>query len=132
MARLILDTGVLIEAAHQRLDLASVIANDDVALPAIVLTEYLVGVDIDRDESRRDAQRTFLDAVLMTTPVEDYTRKVVPHHVELLAYARRAGKPRSSLDMIVAATARASGRTLLTTVPKAAFEDLPGVEVRVL
>jgi tRNA(fMet)-specific endonuclease VapC len=132
VARLILDTGVLINAVHRRLDLASLMAQNDVAIPAVTLTEYLAGVDIDPDESRRATQRAFLDALLVATPVEDYTRKVVPHHVELLAHTRRSGRPRGALDLIIAAIARATDRTLLTTDAKAGFDELPGVQARVI
>jgi tRNA(fMet)-specific endonuclease VapC len=132
VARVILDTGVLISAVRKRIDLGSLIARDDVVLPAIVLTEYLLAVDIDPDESRRATQRAFLDTLLTAMPVADYTAKVVPHHVELLAHARRTGRPRGAADMMIAATSRATDRTLLTTDGKASFDDLPGVNVRVV
>lgn len=132
MARLILDTGVLVGAVRRRIDLATLIAHDDVALPTVVLTEYLVGVEADPVEARRVAQRAFLDAVLTATPLEDYTTRVVPHHVELLQYTRRTGRSRGSIDLIIAATARATDRTLLTTDARAGFDDLPGVDARVL
>jgi len=132
VARVILDSGALVYAARRRLDLASLIAQDDIALAAIALTEYLAGVELDPDESRRAVQRAFLDAILTVTPVEDYTVKVVPHHVELLTHARRTGRPRGALDLIIAAIARASDRTLLTTDSKAGFDELPGVRSRLL
>jgi tRNA(fMet)-specific endonuclease VapC len=132
VARLILDTGVLINAARKQLDLGALVARDDVVIPAIVLTEYLVGTGIDPDEFRRSAQRAYLDAVLTVMPVQDYTAKVVPHHVELVTHTRRLGRPRGTLDLIIAATARATDRTLLTTDSAAGFDDLPGVTARVL
>lgn len=60
----------------------------------------------------------------------DYTTDDAPHHAELVAHVRRAGRPRGALDLIIAATARATRRTLLTTDRRAGFEDLPGVAVR--
>jgi hypothetical protein len=53
VAKLILYTGVLIDAVRRRLDLARLVAQDDIALPAIALTEYVAGVEIDPDASRR-------------------------------------------------------------------------------
>ncbi len=41
MARLILDSGVLVAGARGRLDLGALTDEDDVALPAVVLAEYL-------------------------------------------------------------------------------------------
>lgn len=48
-------------------------------------------------------------------------------HARLLAHVRRAGKPRGAHDLIIAATAAATARTLVTFDGKAAFDDLPGV-----
>ena len=47
MARAILDTGVLVASVRGRLDAAAFAAEDDVALPAVVLAEYLTGVELD-------------------------------------------------------------------------------------
>jgi tRNA(fMet)-specific endonuclease VapC len=60
-------------------------------------------------------------------PVEDYTADVARVHARLLAHVRTEGKPRGAHDLIIAATAAATARTLLTTDGKAAFDDLPGV-----
>jgi len=98
------------------------------ALPA----EYLAGVLRDDDHGRRAAQRAFLDEVLVTVPVEDYDPTVAKHHAELLAHVLRAGQPRGAHDLIIAATARATGRTLLTTDERARFPELPDVSVRVI
>jgi tRNA(fMet)-specific endonuclease VapC len=132
VARVILDSGVLVAGARGRLDVAALTDEDDVALPAIVLAEYLTGVLLDHDHHRRAAQRAFLDDVLTVTPVEDYTPTVAEHHAELLAHVQRNGNPRGSHDLIVAATARATSRTLVTADAKAAFEELPGLEVRLI
>ena len=54
---------------------------------------------------------------------------VAEAHAELLAEVRSQGRPRGAHDLIIAATARASGRTVLSA-DGTAFSDLPGVEVR--
>jgi tRNA(fMet)-specific endonuclease VapC len=51
---------------------------------------------------------------------------VARHHATLLAHARRQGRPMGAHDLQIAATARATGRTLVTT-EVSAFEDLPDV-----
>lgn len=53
MARVILDTGVLVAAVWGRLDLAVIAEEDDVALPAVALVEYLTGVELDPDPASR-------------------------------------------------------------------------------
>lgn len=132
MARLILDSGVLVAGVRGRLDLAELTDEDDVALPAIVLAEYLTGILLDKDEGRRAVQKAFLNDVLAVAPVEDYTPSVAEHHAVLLAHVKRTGTPRGAHDLIIAATARATGRVLVTTDHNANFGGLPDVEARVV
>ena len=134
MARLILDTGVVVAAVRGHLDLdrGGLGEQDDVALPAVAVAEYLTGVELDDDPARRAGQAAFLDDLLGAVPVIDYTTEVARHHAELLAHTRRTGRPRGAHDLIIAASARATGRILLTTDAKAGFEDLPDVEYRLL
>lgn len=132
MARLMLDTGVLVAAVRGQVDLAAVPDEDDVALPAVALADYLAGVLRDDDRARQAAQRAFLDEVLAALPVEDYGPAVARHHAELLAHTQRLGQPRGAHDLIIAATARATGRTLITTDERARFGALPGLTARVV
>jgi len=134
MARLILDTGVIVAAVRGHLELGQggIAEQDDVALPAVAVAEYLTVVELDDDPARRAAQTAFLDDLLDAVPVIDYTVGVAQHHAALLAHTRRTGRPRGAHDLIIAASARATGRTLLTTDAKAGFDDLPDVEQRLL
>ena len=129
MDRLILDTGVLVAAVR---GLATVPDDADVAIPAIVIAEYLAGVHLDRDAGRQAAQRAFLDEVLAVIPVHAYDRSVAEHHAALLAYTARQGQRRGPHDLIVAATGRATGRTILTTDQHARFSELPDVNARTI
>lgn len=131
MERLILDTGVLISYARRRLDPAALPDDGDAALPALVAAEYLAGVERDKNPSRAAAQRALLERMLTILPVLDYTLDVARHHAALLAHTSKDGRPRGPHDLIIAATARATDRTLVTTDEKADFGALPGVAVRV-
>ena len=127
MERLILDTGVLIDAARGRV----VIPNTaDTAIAAVVIAEYLAGVHRSV-ANRQAAQRAFLAEVLAAVPVVDYDRNVAEHHAELLAYTHAQGQRRGPHDLMIAATARASGRTILTTDTPDRFDDLPEVNARI-
>jgi tRNA(fMet)-specific endonuclease VapC len=132
VARLILDTGVLVHGARGKLDLAAMTDEDDISLPAVVVGEYLSGVLLDRDQARRAAQRAFLDDVLAVTPVAGYDMEVAEHHAELLAHVQRTGRKRGAHDLVIAATARATGRVLVTTDAAAMFDELPEVTARVI
>ena len=129
MARLILDTTVIInrERSWKRLD--SIIRDDDdVVIAAITAAELLVGVLL-ADDSRRQARSRFVEQVLTTVPIEDYDLDVARAHAELLAHVRQTGQPRGAHDLVIAATAKATSRTVVSA-DTGAFAGLPGVAHR--
>ena len=129
MARLILDTTVFIDAERRGRQLHRLIADeDDVAIAAVTAAELLVGVDL-ADDARRPARAAFVRSVLDTVPIEDYDVQVARVHATLLAHVRRTGRPPSAHGLIIAATAAARDR-LVVSSGSAAFADLPGVPVR--
>lgn len=129
MARLILDSTVLIGVERSGRDLNRTIADDDdVAIAAITAAELLVGVEL-ADEAHRPARAAFVRSVLDTVPVEDYNVQVARAHALLLAQVRRSGRPRGAHDLIIAATAVACDRSVVSA-DATAYADLPGVLVR--
>jgi tRNA(fMet)-specific endonuclease VapC len=130
--RLILDTGVLVRAERGRARLDRVLDDaDDVAVAAITVAELLVGVEL-ADGDRRAARAAFVDDVIATVAIEDYTLEVAAAHAALLAYVRRTGRPRGAHDLIIAATGASTGRTVLTSDAGAALAELPGVDALVV
>lgn len=130
--RLILDTGVVIRAERGGTGLTRLLDDeDDVTIAAVTLAKLQFGVEL-ADGTRRERRQSFVDGVRALIPVEDYTTDIAVIHARLLAHVRRQGKPRGAHDLIIAATAAATARTLLTTDDKAAFDGLPGVRVTVL
>jgi tRNA(fMet)-specific endonuclease VapC len=128
--RLILDTSVLVAIERGRPIEASILPDDaDIALAAITASELLVGVEL-ADEQRRPARRATVDAILNAFDVIAFDIEIARHHAALLAHARRSGRPRGAHDLQIAATARATGRVLVTTDAHA-FDDLPAVDHRV-
>lgn len=87
---------------------------------------------LDTDPGRAAAQRTFLEEILRVLPIRDYDRAVADHHATLLAHVRRTGTKRGAHDLIIAATARATDRIVLTSDERARFGDLPEVSARVI
>ncbi|MBB5786069.1 PIN domain-containing protein [Jiangella mangrovi] len=125
--RLILDTGLLTNVERGGDGLRAVLANDDdVAVAAVTIAELQLGVELATDEYRQSRQE-FVDGVRALIPVEDYTTDVAVVHARLLAHVRRIGKPRGAHDLIIAATAAATARVLVTRDDQARFDDLPGV-----
>jgi tRNA(fMet)-specific endonuclease VapC len=129
--QVILDTCILIASEKNRLDLESVIGPDDPAIAAVTAMELLVGVDT-WAPGRRDEQGLLVEGYLASFLIEDYTLDVARMHASLSNHARKIGQPRGAHDLIIAATAAVTGKTLLTTDQAAAFDELPGVKAEIL
>jgi tRNA(fMet)-specific endonuclease VapC len=131
LERLILDTTVLVTAERRRARLDPAIADeDDVAIAAVTAAELLVGVAL-ANARQRKGRAAFVEDVLRTLSVEDYTLMTARAHANLLAATRVSGTPRGAHDMIIAATAVATGRAVVTA-DAGGFSDLPGLDVRVV
>ncbi|MCS7483366.1 PIN domain-containing protein [Umezawaea endophytica] len=129
--RLILDTGILIAAERGTTDLATVIGNDDPVIAGISVAELLVGIDRSTGP-KRDFRALHTEALLAVIPVEAYSIEVARMHAFLQGHVRKTGSPRGTFDLIIAATAVASSRTLVTLDSNANFGALPGLKVRVV
>ncbi|MFN8036492.1 MAG: PIN domain-containing protein [Acidimicrobiia bacterium] len=129
MSRLLLDTTFLIDTERTGDDLDDVIHDDDdVAIAAITIAELRVGALL-ASRRRAGARSAFIEEVIVTIPALDYDLEVAEAHAELLVEVRSQGRPRGAHDLIIAATARAFDRTIVSA-DRSAFHDLPGVEVR--
>ena len=102
--------------------------DDDAAIAAITVAELLVGVHLADDKHRPDRQ-AFLNDVIDVVPIVDYDQAAASSHAELLAFVRRQGRPRGAHDLIIAATAKATRREVVSA-DSTAYRDLPGVVVR--
>jgi len=124
--RLILDTTALVRAERGGTRLEQLLDDDDdVAIAAITAAELLVGVELATAAHRR-AREAFVGDVLATIPIEEYDLEVARAHARLLAHVRRTGRPRGAHDLIIAATAAATGRTVVTS-DASGFDQLPDV-----
>jgi tRNA(fMet)-specific endonuclease VapC len=118
----------LVDAERGGDSLADVIDDgDDVAVAAITVAELKVGIQLAK-RGRRDTRERFVAAVLDAVSVEPYELDVAEAHAALLAHVRRTGTPRGAHDLIIAATARARERQVVTA-DQAGFVELPGVSI---
>jgi tRNA(fMet)-specific endonuclease VapC len=130
LTRLLLDTSALIDAERLGADLDELIADEDEpAVAAITIAELGVGVEIATGK-RRQARRAFLEGLIEALPIVGYDLEVARAHTQLLVAVRRSGRPRGAHDLLIAATARAT-RRIVVTVDRSGFDELPGVTVRV-
>lgn len=130
--RLIVDTGVLITSERERTDLRDVVSDDDdLVIAAITVAELRTGVELATDRHRA-ARAHFLVRVLETLPVEPYDVATADVHGRLLAHVHRSGGQRGAHGLLIAATAIATKRIVLTTDRSARYQELPGVEALVV
>lgn len=119
----------MVDAERAGNDLDWVIRDeDDVAIAAITVAELSVGVELAVGRTRQN-RGDFLDGVLEAVPIIDYDLEVARAHARLLVAVRRQGQPRGAHDLVIAATAVASNRVVVTA-DAGAFDDLPDVTVQ--
>lgn len=99
-------------------------------IAAITAAELLVGVEL-ADSAHKTTREAFVEALLSSIPVEPYDLTIARAHAELLAHTRATGRTRGAHDLLIAATARAHQRTVVTA-DSTGFTDLPGVTSRQL
>lgn len=124
--RLILDTNVLIAYERGTLD-RTLLDDDELAIAAITVAEYRVGIELADTVARAADRARALAAIVSAVDVLDYTDATAAHHARLIAHARRAGTPRGAHDLIIAAHAAETGRIILSRDAKARFGDLPNL-----
>ncbi len=126
MTHLVLDTTFLVDIERGDVELDDVIGDaDDVAVAAITMAELRVGVQLSTG-TRRRRRAAYVEAVAAAIPVLPYDEPVAIDHAELLAAVRRARRPRSAHDLVIAGTALTHGRTIVSA-DRRAFAGLPGV-----
>jgi len=125
--RLILDTNVLIAYERGTIDRAA-LDTDELAVAAVSIAEYRVGIELADTPARAADRARALAAITSAVDVLDYTEATAACHARLIAHARRAGTPRGAHDLIIAAHAMQTDRTVLMFDAKARFADLPGVK----
>jgi tRNA(fMet)-specific endonuclease VapC len=129
LTRLLLDTTFLIGADRPGDALDDVIADeDDVAIAAATIAELRVGAVLGT-RKKAAARTAFVEDVLAAISVIAYDVAVAEAHARLLVEVRRQGTPRGAHDLLIAATATASRRAVVT-VDATAFANLPDLEVR--
>jgi tRNA(fMet)-specific endonuclease VapC len=124
--RLILDTNVLIAYERGTTDRSS-LDDDELAIASISVAEYRVGIEMAGTAERAADRARALAAITAAVDVLDYTQVTAAHHGRLLAHVRRSGTARGAHDLIIAAHAAETGRTILSQDAKARFGELPGV-----
>ena len=110
MTRALLDTSVLIAPAAD----AGAALPDSAAISVITLGELRAGVIRAHDDVTRTARQAHLTAVRAAFAPLLVDESVAEHYGDALAHARTAGRMVKATDLLIIATASATGRTLHT------------------
>lgn len=106
----LLDTSVLIA---RRAELSSPIP-DRAAISVITLGELRAGVRLARDDAARGVRQARLAAVRSAYAPLPVDEDVADHYGEALARAREERRATKATDLLIVATAAATGRRLFT------------------
>ena len=109
--------------------LASVAADEPVALAAITASELLAGVQRADSIQRRARREAFVEAIIDLVPVLPIDLRVARIHAGIWAQLMAAGHTIGAHDMLIAATALAYGYSILTDNVRE-FHMVPGLSVR--
>lgn len=124
--RLILDTNLLIDYERGVIDRTQ-LDEDSIAVASLTIAEYRTGIELASTVERAAERSRALAVILDSVEVLDYTEVTAAHHARLIAATRKAGRSRGAHDLILAAHAAQTGRSLMSRDSRARFGDLPGV-----
>ncbi len=124
MSGALLDTSTVIGGLESlRMELPATMA-----ISVITLGELRAGVRLAQDPVARAARQTRLNAVRGTFEPIPVDEAVAEHYGDILATARSAGRRSKATDLLILATAAATGRVLYTVDKRqAALAQVVGV-----
>lgn len=133
---LVIDTSAAVAVERAGADWQQLIApyaGEQVALPAIVYAELLVGVALADTPKRSRQRRHGLDALAGAVDLVEFGAAIAERWAALFAELTRAGRTIPSNDMAVAATAlHLSYGVLVGAADESHFRAVPQLRVEVL
>jgi tRNA(fMet)-specific endonuclease VapC len=123
----ILDTSIFIEAERGRFDLAGLlesVGEEPVAIAAVTASELLHGVERANDDEVRFKRHQFVERIVADFPVLPFDLSAARIHARLWAALAARGVLIGPHDLLVAATAIASGSAVASLNQKE-FKRIP-------
>jgi predicted nucleic acid-binding protein len=126
LSRALLDSSIVLAEA----DSLALKPEQSAAISVITLGELRAGVRLARDDSARTARQARLAAIRDAFEPLPIDESVAEHYGDLLATARSARRASKATDLLIIATAAATGRVLHTLDERQArLAQLAGVSV---
>lgn len=126
----VLDTSVFValEKRAESFDFDVYKEHGDVFISAVTASELLVGVHYADTDARRARRAAFVEALLASLDVLDFTREIARVHAQLYTSLKRKGQLIGAHDVIIAATALYYGFPIVTENLRK-FERVEGLQV---
>jgi predicted nucleic acid-binding protein len=127
---LMVDTNVFIrfEKSGESVDLSPWEPSERVYISVVTVSELLMGVHRADTEERRQRRSAFVEAILAGVGVLDFTIGCARVHAEIYADLAKKGQLIGAHDLMIAATARHHGLSILTDNVDE-FSRVPGLRV---
>ena len=132
---IVLDTSALIAIERGGSALANTVPSDvdDVCVPAVVIAELWIGVELAESSQRRRERIQKIRALLDATRLISFDERLAPTYARVYAELRAAGTPIPANDLAVSATALFyRHQVLVGPSGEEHFRRVRGLEVRVL
>jgi predicted nucleic acid-binding protein len=113
---MMVDTNVFIrfEKNGTTIDWAQWEQSEKVFVSVVTVSELLIGVHRANTEERRQRRSGFVEAIISSVAVLDFTIESARVHAELYAELAKTGQMIGAHDLIIAATARHHNLSILT------------------
>ena len=128
---IVVDSSVLIAGERGQLDLASTleaIGDEEIAIAAITASELLHGVHRARTAAQRSRREAFVEHLLSSVPVLPFDLNAARVHATLWADLAKRGINVGAYDLLIAATAVATGHRVATRDERS-FPLVPGLDL---
>lgn len=129
----VVDTSAFVDLERGIGQLDDALEEEAAVVPAIVVAELLVGVQLAEDTALATRRRARVDAITARLPVIDFGLELAERWAELFAALRDDGALIPANDLVVAATATSIGYDVLVgRQDEAHFRRVPGLGVRTI
>ena len=127
---MMVDTNVFVhfERSGKVIDLSPWSDLEGVYVSVVTVSELLVGVHRANTENRKQQRSLIIESVIAEFDVLDFTLDCARLHAEIYAELAKSGRMIGAHDLIIAATARLHGFSILTD-NVAEFSRVPGLRV---
>jgi tRNA(fMet)-specific endonuclease VapC len=132
---ILIDTSALVDLLRRREQLTGSLPDEivDIYIPAIVLAEIWIGIELAPNEEIRKGRLQEVRELLEGSTVIPFSEDLAPVYARLYVQLRKSGTPIPANDLAIASTAIHYDHDLLVgKEDEGHFRKIPGLKVRTL